>query len=304
VVVLIALLLYRDIKSVGRISLWLGVIVVGILLWIISSGLIYGKEPVHFIPSDSHFSFFSVAFFIALGNASVKTVYAYLGYYNVCHLGGEIINPKKNIPRSIFISIAGISILYLLLCTSVLKTLDINDAKTSNYIISDFFQQLYGVNTANLATGLILLIAFASLFAVTLGYSRVPYAAAREGRFFKIFRELHPTKNIPHVSLFLLCVFAFVFSLLFKLKDVIQAILAMRILVQFIGQAVGLMNYHAITKEKMPFKMWLYPVPCILSVLVWIYLFGSTGEFALYSLGMIAAGLVVYIALFAGKKPK
>ncbi len=298
VVVLIVLLLYRDIKSVGRISLWLGIAVVGTLLWIISSGLIFGHEQVHFIPVDENFSFFTIPFFVALGNASVKTVYSYLGYYNVCHLGGEIINPQKNIPRSIFISITGIAVLYLLLCTSVLKTLDINDAKTSQYLFSDFFQQLYGVNTANVATALILIIAFSSLFAVTLGYSRVPYAAAKEGRFFKVFQELHPVKNIPHISLFVLGAFAFFFSLLFKLKDVIQAILAMRILIQFIGQAVGLMLFHYRAKEKMPFRMWLFPIPCILSIIVWIYLFASTEIYALFGAAMIASGLIVYAALF------
>lgn len=298
VVLLIVALLYRNIRSVGRISLYLGIAVVGTLLWIISSGLMFGKESFSIIPSEPQFSFFTIAFFIALGNASVKTVYAYLGYYNVCHLGGEIINPQKNIPRSIFISVAGIAVLYLLLNISVMKVLDMNDAKTSQYIISDFFQQLYGVNTANFATGLILLVAFSSLFAVMLGYSRIPYAAAKEGRFFRVFEKIHPGKGIPHVSLLTLGAFAFVFSLLFKLKDVIQAILAMRIIIQFMGQAVGLMIYHSQTKEKMPFRMWLYPLPCLLSIIVWLYLFASTGWYALLGAGMIMLGLVVYFILF------
>ncbi|MFX5583018.1 amino acid permease, partial [Acinetobacter baumannii] len=79
------------------------------------------------------------------------------------------------------------------------------------------------------------------VFSATLGYSRVPYAAAADGAFFKVFAKLHPTKKFPYVSLLFLGSVAFVFSLLFKLKEVIDAILAMRILIQFIAQAIGLM---------------------------------------------------------------
>ena len=62
---------------------------------------------------------FSWLFFAGLGQATVQTIYTYLGYYNVCHLGGEVKTPEKNIPRSIFISIFGIAILYLAMQLSI-----------------------------------------------------------------------------------------------------------------------------------------------------------------------------------------
>src|SRR6476620_11446244 len=121
-IIVVFLLLYRKIEAVGKISVVLGSIVVLTILWVIISGLSHQHHGVHLLPSLGE-SFFNKKFIGAVGLGSVQTVYAYLGYYNVCHLGGEIKEPGKNIPRSIFISIVGIAILYLLMNVSVMSVL-------------------------------------------------------------------------------------------------------------------------------------------------------------------------------------
>jgi len=289
-VILVFLLLYRKIETIGKISVVLGSIVILTIVWIIVSGLTHQHHAVKFLPSGNE-SFFSKAFIAAIGFGSIQTVYAYLGYYNVCHLGGEIKNPGRNIPRSIFISIAGIAVLYLMMNISVMGVLPWQSVKKDdNHIVSSFMESIYGIGAGNVVTVLILFIALSSLFAVVLGYSRVPYAAAEDGNFFKIFSRLHPTKDFPYVSLIVLCAVGFIFSLIFKLGDVIKAILAMRILVQFIGQAVGVgLLRERFGNKDLPFKMWLFPLPVILSIAVWIFLFVSTGHFALWG-GLIAIG--------------
>lgn len=294
-VILVFLLLYRKIETIGKISVVMGITVVLTIGWIIGSGLMYGRESVPILPGPGQ-SFFSYALWAAVGQASVKTVYAYLGYYNVCHLGGEIINPGRNIPRSIFISVFGISLLYLLMNYSVMRVIPWPSVEGSNkYLVSTFMQMVYGQQAGILVTVLILCIAFSSLFAVVLGYSRVPYAAATDGNFFSVFAKLHPAKQFPHLSLILLCGLGFLFSLLFRLSDVISSILAMRILVQFIGQAVGVVLLrNRLGTEGMPFRMWLYPLPVIVSVLVWLFLFLSTGWFALWGSLIALLGIVVY----------
>lgn len=294
-VILVFLLLYRKIESIGKISVVMGVIVMLTIAWIIISGLSNQEHAVKFIPSGDE-SFFSYAFWAAISHASVKTVYAYLGYYNVCHLGGEIKNPGRNIPRSIFISIFGIAILYLLMNISVMGVMDWHSVnKGDKYLVSSFMEQLYGPIAGTIVTVLILCVAFSSLFALVLGYSRVPYAAAVDGNFFKTFAKLHPTKNFPYISLMFLCALGFVFSLLFKLSHVISSILAMRIIVQFIAQAVGVVLLRKKFGSKdLPFKMWLFPVPVVLSIAIWIFLFVSTGWFALWGSLIAIAGIVVY----------
>lgn len=300
VVILIVVLLYRKIEAIGKISifLWSGVIIT--MLWIIGGGVAHGNflEPVKHLNDGLNFNY---AFVTAMGFASVKTVYSYLGYYNVCHLGGEIINPSRNIPRSMFLSIAGISVLYLLMNISVVSVVPWQQAKESEFVVSVFIQQIAGSGAAKIATCLILWVAFASVFSATLGYSRIPFAAAADGAFFKVFAKLHPTKHFPHISLLVLGSFAFVFSLLFRLGDVISAILAMRILIQFIGQAIGLILLRKARSEKeFPYKMPLFPIPVYIAIAIWLFILYSTGAKMIFS-GLVVISLGV-IAFFIKSK--
>lgn len=295
VVILIVVLLYRKIEAIGKISvfLWGGVILT--LLWIIGGGIAHGHffEPIQQMNDGLTMNY---AFIAAMGFAGVKTIYSYLGYYNVCHLGAEITNPTKNIPRSMFLSIAGISVLYLAMNISVTSVIPWQEAKSSEHVISVFMQHLAGDTAAVIVTCLVLWVAFASVFSATLGYSRIPYAAAVDGAFFKVFAKLHPTRQFPHISLLVLGALAFVFSLLFRLSDVISAILAMRILVQFIGQAIGLLILRRKKdKELFPYKMPLFPLPIYLAILMWLGILVSTGvKMIATGLIVIAAGLIVY----------
>ena len=296
VVVLIVILLYRKIDAIGKISvfLWSGVIIT--LFWIIGGGIAHGNFlfPIENINTGLSVDY---AFVTAIGYASVKSVYSYLGYYNICHLGSEIKNPSKNIPRSMFISIAGIAVLYLLMNISVVSVIPWQHAMNSEFVVSEFMQVLAGDTAAKIVTCLILWVAFASVFSATLGYSRIPYAAAADKEFFSIFAKLHPTKNFPYVSLLVLGSIAFIFSMLFKLSEVISAILAMRIMIQFIGQAVGLLILRSKKNEiEFPYKMPLFPLPVILAIGIWLFILISTGSNLMFAgLVVIFIGAIVYL---------
>lgn len=304
-VILVFLLLYRKIETIGKISVVMGSIVVLTILWIIVSGLMHQQHPVQLIPTGEA-SFFSYAFWNVVGQGSVKTVYSFLGYYNVCHLGGEIKKPEVNIPRSIFISIVGITLLYLLMNISVMGVIRWQSVlEDDKYLVSAFMESIYGYKAGVIVTVLILCIAFSSLFAVILGYSRVPYAAAVDGNFFKIFSKLHPTKNFPYVSLIFLCALGFIFSLFMKLSQVISSILAMRILIQFIAQGIGvLLLRNRFGSKHLPFKMFLFPIPVIVSIAIWLFLFKSTGWFALWGSLIASMGVIAFYIFSKYKQEK
>lgn len=294
VVILIIILLYRNIETVGKLSvlLWLGVLAT--LVWIIGGGIYHGNflAPLQHINDNLKLN---AAFGTALGFASVKTMYSFLGYYNVCHLGSEIKDPEKNIPRSMFISIAGITVLYLLMNISVVSVIPWEQAKDNKFVVSIFIQQIAGIRAAKVATCMILWVAFASLFSATLGYSRIPYAAAADGSFFKFFARLHPTRHFPYVSLLFLGSLAFLFSLLFKLTEVISAILALRIFVQFIGQAVGLLLLRKKIRTEGVYKMPLYPIPVFIVIAMWLGILISTGiKMLLFGSLLLLMGLIVF----------
>ncbi|MGH9686970.1 MAG: APC family permease [Candidatus Acidiferrales bacterium] len=300
ILVLVIVLLYRRIGQIGKISVVFAVVVIGTILWIIWGGAEHfnAHRVFDFSSGGWNLSFF---FFAALGHGTVETVYSYLGYYNVCNLGSEMKNPERNIPAAIFISVLGITGLYLAMQMSILSVIPWREAAKSTFIASTFIERAYGSHWATLATVLILITALGSVFSAMLGYSRVPYAAALDGNFLSVFARVHPKKHFPSVSLVALGVTAIVFSMAFSLISVIKAILAMRCLIQFAGQGVGLIILHKRYAAgrwtgHFPFRMWLYPVPVGIAIIGWIAIFVSTGRVAiLASLAAAIAGILVYL---------
>ena len=294
-VILIVALLYRSISSIGKISIVLSIITAGTILFMIFSGFGHFNAAQAFDFNMTGITW-DTLIFVMLGHAAPKAIYSYLGYYNVCHLGSEIKDPAKNIPRSIFLSITGIAILYLGMQTMILGVMPWKEVADSKFIASTYFEHIYNHTAGQVATVLILCIALASLFSVLLGYSRIPYAAAKNGDFFAVFARVHPKHKIPHVSLLALGVIAFVFSLLFKMKEIITAIVTVRILVQFVSQAAGVIAWHYNRpKDEKPFKMPLFPIPAILSIIIWLFvLFCSDWQYILGALAIIASGSVLF----------
>jgi amino acid transporter len=303
VVIIAALLLYRRITQIGRISKFLWVIVMGTIGWIIFSGLTHFDRARAFSFPHGAFSL-DKNFFLGLGSAMLIATYDYWGAYNVCFLGGELKEPGKTIPRAVLLSILLVAGLYLLMNLSILGVVDwhevIGAAQSNNklYVFSTFMQRIYGSWAANLVTALIMLTAFASVFSLVLGYSRVPYAAALDGNYFKVFARVHPVYRFPHVSLLALAGAGMLFCF-FPLLDVISALVVIRILLQFIVQAVGLIVLR-IRRPDMPrpFRMWLYPIPALLAIAGFGYILIARHNFLKeirYAAVILIAGLILYM---------
>src|SRR3989441_6241814 len=142
---------------------------------------------------------------------------------------------------------------------------------------------------------MILWIAVASAFSVLLGASRLPYWAAQDGNFFPVFGKVHPTKHFPHVSLLVLAGLALIFSVSLKLKQAIAGILAMRLIVQVIGQAVGVVLLRRRRgTQGLPFKTGLYPAPAVLALIGWAGLVLQTGATRKWGVAEIGLGALAY----------
>jgi amino acid transporter len=295
-------LLYRRITLVERLSkfLWVGVMLT--ILWIVFAGV------THFSPATA-FDFPAGAFtlrrefFTGLGSAMLIAVYDYWGYYNVCFFGGEVRDPARTIPRAILYSIFAVAAIYIVMNVSILGVIPWREfastAKTpaQNYVISSFMERLYGRKAALVATSLIMWTAFASVFSLALGYSRVPYAAARDGNYFKAFARVHPRHRFPHVSLLVMGAIAAVFCF-FRLADVIAALVVIRLIVQFLAQTVGVIVLRIRRPDlPRPFRMWLYPLPAIVAFVGFLYIIRMREGYLKqlkYAAVLIVVGLVIY----------
>jgi amino acid transporter len=299
-------LLYRRITIIEKFSkfLWIGVVLT--ILWVIFAGVTNFDAKVALdFPPDA-FTLRS-EFFLGLGSALLISVYDYWGYYNVNFFAGEVKDPEKTIPRSIIYSILLVATIYIVMNIAILGVIPWRDfvevAKPENagvrqYVISTLMERLYGPTAGTIATILIMWTAFSSVFSLLLGYSRVPYAAALDGNYFRVFSKLHPKHHFPYVSLLMMGGIAMLFCFL-RLADVIAALVVIRIIVQFLAQIVGLMILRKIKPDMpRPFRMWLYPVPAILAILGFLFVLFSRKDFQKevhYAGVLILAGVIVYL---------
>jgi amino acid transporter len=172
------------------------------------------------------------------------------------------------------------------------------ETEAQKYVVSAMMERLYGPTAGVIATILIIFTDFASVFSLLLGYSRVPYAAALDGNYFRIFSKLHPTHRFPYVSLLIMGGIAAVFCF-FRLADVIAAMVVIRILVQFIAQIVGLLILRKTRPDvPRPFRMWLYPIPAFIALVGFLYVMFMRKGFATqvqYAVVLIAVGLTIYL---------
>ena len=294
-------LLYRRIQSIAKItiSLWVGTLIT--VLAVILTGATHFNPRIAFDFPPGAFNF-SLGFFLGLGAASRIGIYDYLGYYDVCYIGDEVENPGRVIPRSILISTIAVAIIYIGINFSIIgvvpwrEFVPADQHPESNFIVSVFMQKIYGNAVATVYTLLVLWTAFGSVFALLLGYSRIPFAAAQTGYFFKVFGRLHPTKDFPYVSLIVLGVLS-ILAGFFSLGTVIDALIVTRILVQFMGQIVGLVLLRRNRPDMpRPYRMWLYPVPAAIAFLGWVFVFATTQvQVILFGIGVLALGVLAFL---------
>src|SRR6267142_6175677 len=289
-------LLYRRITSIGTItvSLWIGTLLT--TLAVIVTGAMHFSAARAFDFPPGAFTF-SLGFLFGLGAASRIGVYDYLGYYDICYIGDEVRDPGKTIPRSIIISVVSVAIIYFAINLSIIGVVPWREFvpaeahPESGFVVSLMMEKIYGTKIATVFTAMVLWTAFGSVFALLLGYSRIPYAAALDGYFFKVFGRLHPTKGFPYVSLLVIGGISILCSFL-SLGMVIDALITTRILVQFIGQIFAVMLLRKrVPDAPRPYKMWLYPVPNFVALVGWIFVFATTDWLViLFGLGMLAVG--------------
>jgi amino acid transporter len=298
----ILVLLYRRITTLGRLTVafWVGVLAV--IAWILIEG------ALRFDPARA-FDFSGAAaappdLGWGVGGAMVLAMYSYLGYYNVCYIGDEVRDPGRTIPRSILLSALLVVILFAGLHLAMLGTVSWHEvptdeeAQASFSLAAKFMEHLHGEGSwaVTLVTVLLMGSCFGSAFAGLLGYSRIPYGAARYGHFFAALDRVHPRHHIPHVSLLVVGGMMLFWSF-FDLQNVINALIVTRILEQFVAQAVGVMLLRRRQPDlPRPYRMWLYPLPCLLALAGWLYLYVAAGGlFIALGLATLAAGVVVFV---------
>src|SRR2546423_7674246 len=287
--------LYRRIESIGFLTRILFAIMLLSIGTVIVAALTHFNASLAFTYPSNAFTL-NGAFFTGLGAGLLIGIYDYLGYNTTAYLGAEMRNPGRVIPWSIIVSILGIMVLYLALQIGVLGVVPWQGVAKSTSIASLVLEQVWGKGIANVVTVFIIITAFASVFAGLLGGSRVPFNAARDGVFLRQFGKLHPRYHFPHIALIVMCVITAIGSF-FDLSTVISMLIAVLVLIQGIVQVVALTVLRRRQPNlRRPYRMWLYPLPSLIALVGWAYVYYSSGPVPiLFSLAWVAVGVVAYL---------
>jgi amino acid transporter len=291
----VTLALCRRTRVVGWVSV---VLVAGTLLTVLTvivSGLMHFDYRLLTWPADVFGPKATRSPLAGLGGAMTIAIYDYLGYYNVCHLGEEVRDPGRTIPRAVLISVVLIAVLYLTMNTAIIAVVPWQEAMKSQTIAADFMERLFGRPVAVTFTALILWSVVACVFAMTLGYSRIPFAAARNGDFFPVFGQLDARGHYPTWSLLALGGLTAVFCFL-PLQVVIDAAVTVRILIQFVAQIAALDWLRRKRPDvALPFRMKLYPLPSLIALCGWFFVFGSSNlKTRVAALAVVLSGVIVF----------
>jgi amino acid transporter len=269
-------LLYRNIRSISAISVFITAIVLGTCGWIVLSGVFHFHAATAF-SFPAHAFTPSRAFWLGLGSATLIATYDYGGYSNVCLLGEEIREPRRTIPRAVISSIVLIAILYLAMNLSILGTVPWQQGQHSKAIVADYMQTLYGNWGGILVSVLVLIASWGSVLAILLGYSRIPYTAAVDGHFFKTFGRLHPTGLFPSTSLLVIGALS-ALACLFSLSDLITVLIVVQTMFQFAAQCIAVILLRRNGRARSDtFRMPLYPLPALIALAGWFYIVLSSG---------------------------
>jgi amino acid transporter len=267
---------YNRIRFVGGVTVGLWIVMLVTVAVTVAVGLAHFRLEYATAFSPGWFTF-SWGFILGLGGASMVAMYDLMGYYNICYVEEEVRNPGYVFPRAIIWSVLSVTALYAVMNFIILGVLPWREIASSKHIVTDIVQRFYGHTPAAIMTLLVAVTAYGSIYALMTSYSRLPFAAARDGFFFSRLSAVHSVKHFPHLSLLLVGAMTSL-ACLFTLDFIIAAAVSSRILIQFLGQIVGL---TLLRRERpdlpRPFRMWLYPVPSVVAFFGFSFIFISSG---------------------------
>lgn len=296
-------LAWQQTRWINRVSQWLWTGVAATILWVIFAGVTHFDAQRAFAFPPHAFQF-SGGFLAGVGSALVIATYDFWGYETANFMAQEVRQPERNLPRAILGSIGVVSVAYLVMNISVLGVVPWQELMggsarpVQSFVVSVFMERIYGTGAARLVTGLIVWTAFASVFSLLLGYSRVLYAAAADGNFLAGFSRLHARKHFPSAALLALGGVTTIFCI-FRLTDVIAALVVISLLLKYLLQAVGLLVLRARQRSApRPYRMPFYPIPAWIAIAGFVFLLlaptGALRELG-YALAILLAGVLVFL---------
>ena len=134
------------------------------------------------------------------GAAMLGALWAYDGWQNVAPLAGEVRDPQRNLPRAFVGGTLAVAALYLLVNLAyfyALTPVQIASVPASSSVATQVMQRFLGPIAVSMTAVALMISSFGALHASVLANSRIPFAMARDGLFFRALVRLSPRSNVP-----------------------------------------------------------------------------------------------------------
>jgi APA family basic amino acid/polyamine antiporter len=270
----------------------------GSLLALVAAALITGRGTIENLfplaPEQMELDLFG-----AVGFAMISVLFAYDGWHFVGFMAGEMRDPARNVPRSIFSGIVIMIALYAAVNLAYFFALGHAAIAASDRVASDAMSAMIGPAGASLIALAILCSTFGANAANMLAGPRVLFAMARDGLVFGKFAEIHPRFASPANAIWLLAIWASILTLTGGYEHLItMAMFANWILFTMVAYSVVVLRRRH-PEWPRPYRVPLYPLPVVVFVLVAAAfvvntLVGSTRS-SLLGLGIQAVGVLFYL---------
>ena len=285
---------YVGVRSGGNLQVVVTAIKMLLIVGIILVGIFSGKGDFeHF-----HYSIKSAGGIAGFFAAMVSALWAYDGWNNVSMVSSEIKKPQRNLPRALILGTSAVIVTYLLINVAYFYVLTPSQVASSSRLAADMMAHLYGGVAASLVTIAVLISIFAALNGSIFSGSRVPYAMARDGLFFRPAAKVHPEFRTPGNSMIMLCVWSCVVVLSGWFDDLYNfVIFGSWILYGMTAAAVFVLRRKRPDLPR-PYRVIGYPIlpACFVGVaalLLWNTLQSRPRE-SLMGLGLMGLGIPFY----------
>lgn len=209
VILLLGFLNYFGVKVGGGVQVAVTALKVVLIAGIVMAGLLSGSGSAanysSSVPAPGGIS----GFFVAL----VAVLWAYDGWNNVSMVASEIKRPQRNLPLALIAGTLLVMVVYLLTNLAYFFVLSAGDVARSDRVAAEMMRRILGQTGADAVSVAAMISIFAALNGSILSGSRVPYALARDGLFFKGIARVHSQHATPANSIVLLSLWSSVITL-------------------------------------------------------------------------------------------
>jgi len=235
------------------------------------------------------------------GAAMLGALWAYDGWQNVAPLSGEIRDPQRNLPRAFVGGTLTVAALYLFVNTAyffALTPLEVADVPASSSVATEVLKRFLGPLAVSMTAVALMVSSFGALHASVLANSRIPFAMARDGLFFRSLARLSPRSNVPARAILAQSGWASVLALSGSYDTLTDSVIFASWLFYGLVTASLFVFRRTMPDTPRPYRAWGYPVVPLIFVFVTAALlintFVASPREALRGAALLAAGLPLY----------